>query len=239
MRPSRLAALSAFLRARFSAEGYLGLHLTVGVLVLMVSAFIFGNIAEDVVTADAITILDVQLSQWMHAHTRPGLTRFMMALTDLHSTAGIALLGLLLALYWWRIKAWDWLLTLLLVLPVGMLLNMLLKQIFHRARPSFEVPLLTLSSYSFPSGHTAGATLFYGVLAAWLMAGTTSWRWRLLIASLAFVLVGLVGLSRIYLGVHYLSDVLAAMAASSGWLAICLTAVDTVRRRRRWQQTKA
>ena len=234
----RFASLSAFLRARLSPQGYLGLHLTVGALVLMLSALFFGLIAEDVATADRITLLDVQVSQWFHARATPLLTKSMLFFTHLHSTLGIIALSLLLALYWMRIRAWDWLLTLVLTVPVGMLLNVLLKNIFQRVRPVFDVPLLSLNTYSFPSGHAAAATLFYGVLAAWLISRTTSWRWRVFIALTAALLVILVGLSRIYLGVHYLSDVLAAMAASSCWLAFSLTAFETSRRRRRLQQIK-
>ena len=205
---------------------------------LFVFALIFGNIAEDVATADEITVLDVQLSQWFHSRATPPLTRAVLFFTHLHSTVGIIALSSLLALYWLRAKAWDWLLTLVLTVPVGMLLNVLLKNIFQRVRPVFDVPLLTLNTYSFPSGHAAGATLFYGILAAWFIGRATSWRWRVFIALLAALMVALVGLSRIYLGVHYLSDVLAAMAASSCWLAFSLTAVETSRRRRRLQQLK-
>ena len=239
MTSPRFDRLSAFLRARLSQEGYLGLHLTMGALILMVSAFIFGNIAEDVVRVEKITILDVQVSQWFHSRSTPLLTQFMLFVTHLHSTWGIIALSSLLAIYWVRIRAWDWLLTLVLTVPVGMLLNVLLKNIFQRVRPVFDVPLLTLNTYSFPSGHAAAATLFYGVLAAWFISRATSWRWRVFIALLAVLLVALVGLSRIYLGVHYLSDVLAAMAASSGWLAFSLTAVGISRRRRRLQQMKS
>ena len=238
MTSHRFASLSAFLRARLSPEGYLGLHLTIGALVLMVSALFFGLIAEDVATADQITIVDVQVSQWFHARATPLLTKSVLFFTNLHSTLGIIGFSLLLASYWARTKAWDWLLTLVLTVPVGMLLNVLLKNIFQRVRPVFDVPLLSLNTYSFPSGHAAAATLFYGVLAAWLISRVTAWRWRALIALAAALLVALVGLSRIYLGVHYLSDVLAAMAASSCWLAFSLTAVETSRRRRRWQQLK-
>ena len=229
---ARLASLTGFLRARLSREGYLGLHLTVGVLLLIVSALIFGAIAEDVATADEITVLDVRLSQWFHARATPGLTKAVLFFTNLHSTAGIIALSLLPALYWIRTRAWDWLLTLVLTVPLGMLLNVLLKNIFQRVRPVFDVPLLTLNTYSFPSGHAAAATLFYGLLAAWFISRTASWRWRAVIALAAAAMVALVGLSRIYLGVHYLSDVLAAVAASGCWLAFSLTAVETSRRRR-------
>ena len=235
MNASRSASLLAFLRARVSPQGYLGLHLTVGFLAMVMAVVLFGNIAEDVVTLDPITLLDVQVSQWFHVHATPLLTKLMLGVTYLHSTLGIIALCGVLAMYWVRIKAWNWLLALLLTVPLGMLLNVLLKNIFQRARPTFEHPLLTLNTYSFPSGHAAAATLFYGVLAAYLISRLASWRWRAVVVVLAALMVALVGLSRIYLGVHYLSDVLAAIAASSGWLAVSLTAVGTLRRRRQWQ----
>ena len=231
-----LASLTAFMRARLSPEGYLGLHLTIGALVLIASALIFGLIAEDVATADKITVMDVQVSQWFHARATPLLTKVMLFFTHLHSTWGIIALSSLLAIYWMRSRAWDWLLTLVLTVPAGMLVNLLLKNIFQRVRPVFDVPLLSLNTYSFPSGHAAAATLFYGVLAAWLISRTASWRWRAFIVLGAALMVALVGLSRIYLGVHYLSDVLAAMAASGCWLSFSLTAVETSRRRRRLRQ---
>ena len=236
MTSPRRASLAAFMRARLSPQGYLGLHLTIGALVLIASALIFGLIAEDVATADKITVMDVQVSQWFHARATPLLTRVMLFFTHLHSTWGIIALSSLLAIYWMCARAWDWLLTLVLTVPAGMLLNLLLKNIFQRVRPVFDVPLLSLNTYSFPSGHAAAATLFYGVLAAWFLSRTASWRWRAVIVLGAGLMVALVGLSRIYLGVHYMSDVLAAMAASGCWLAFSLTAVETSRRRRRLRQ---
>ena len=235
----RLASLSAFVRSRFSADGYLGLHLTIGALLMIGAAFVFGHVAEDVVMAEAITILDMQVSQWFHAHTTPLLTQCMLWVTRVHSTGGILVLCSVLAFHWVRTKAWDWLVTLVITVPLGMLLNVLLKNVFQRARPSFKDPLLTLTSYSFPSGHAAAATLFYGLLAAYLICRVTPWPWRVVIAVLAILMVALVGLSRIYLGVHYPSDVLAAVAASSGWLAFSLTAVGTWRRWRLVQRAGA
>jgi membrane-associated phospholipid phosphatase len=109
----------------------------------------------------------------------------------------------------------------MVTVPSGMVLNALTKLAFQRARPSFDNPILTLSSYSFPSGHVAAATLFYGVLAALLIAKTSEWRWRVLILLVAIVLVALVALTRMYLVVHYLSDVMAAFAQALAWLALC------------------
>jgi undecaprenyl-diphosphatase len=113
-----------------------------------------------------------------------------------------------------------------------MLLNVALKHVFQRARPSFDDPLLSLLTYSFPSGHTAAATVFYGLLACYLVRRAHAWRARVLIVLAAVAMVVLVALSRMYLGAHYLSDVLAAAAEGAAWLAICITAVSTLQRRR-------
>jgi len=223
-------SLIAFLRARLSPTGYMGLHLTLGVFCLIGAGWLFGSIAEDVVTADQITLIDAQIAQWLHVNATPVFIRFMLVVTHLHGTLGILGLSLLTAVFFRYKKHWYWLLTLVIAVPGGLLVNVLLKHVFQRVRPIFDDPFLTLATYSFPSGHTAGATLFYGILAAYFVCHTTSWRWRILIVFPAALLIVLVGLSRMYLGVHYLSDVLAAIAASSAWLAFSLTAISTLRR---------
>lgn len=122
--------------------------------------------------------------------------------------------------------------ALVLVLPCGMVLDFLLKIIFHRQRPRFEDSFLTFYGYSFPSGHTMAATLLYGLLAVFAVIALEAWRWRVGAVLCAFIMVLLVGFSRVYLGAHYLSDVLGAAAAGSAWLALSLTVVDTLRRNR-------
>ena len=102
--------------------------------------------------------------------------------------------------------------------------------LFHRPRPVFVHPLVTLSSASFPSGHAMGSTLFYLLLAGLLAVSVHRWRWRVLACVTAVGLALLIGLTRISLGTHYMSDVLGAMAAGVAWLALCLTAVETLHR---------
>ena len=106
----------------------------------------------------------------------------------------------------------------------GLLLNVLMKLAFHRARPVFDDPLLTLSTYSFPSGHVAGSTILYGLVVVWVFGHTRRRSRRLLAVAGAFAAIGLVAFSRMYLGVHYLSDVSAAFAEGVAWLALCLSA---------------
>ncbi len=229
----RFAPQIEFLQARLSPQGYLGLHLTLAAVVFIGASWLFGGIAQDLIAGDPLTVVDVQVFDWFQSHATPTLTQFMQFITGLHGVLGITALALILGLFLIWKRYWYWLLTLALALPGGMLLNVFMKFAFERSRPSsFDSPLLAISTYSFPSGHAAGATLFYGVLAAVVIANIRAWRWRVLVALAALLIVMLVGVSRIYLGDHYLSDVLAAFAESVAWLTLCLMAVHTLRERR-------
>ena len=232
----------SFLRTRLSPDGYLGVHLTIGMAVLLLAVLVFANIAEDVIEPGSLVLLlDGHLMRWLQAHATPGRTAFFLVITHWHNTLGILVMTTLLALWLAHKRSWDWemwVLRLLLSVPLGMLLNMLLKGIFHRQRPVFDHPLVTLLTYSFPSGHTAAATLLYGFLAAWLLT-VLKRRWHALVLLLAISMVVLVALSRVYLGAHYPSDVFAAMASSTAWLAIVLTGVSTWRKRQDWLRHQA
>ncbi|MDQ6651753.1 MAG: phosphatase PAP2 family protein [Acidobacteriota bacterium] len=211
------------MKTRFPAKSYLGVQLVIGILIFAGMTLILGEISEDVINHEPLTIADAQLSTWLHTHASPALTTFLWIVTSLHSTLAVSSVAIILGLYLlWRRQPY-WLAALWLSVFGGMLLNKLLKFAFHRARPHFNDPILTLTSYSFPSGHTMMATVLYGALAAFLVAKTRSWRWRALVILSAGLLIALVGFSRIYLGAHYLSDVLGAIAEGLAWLSLCLT----------------
>jgi membrane-associated phospholipid phosphatase len=232
VRADTRSSLRRFLAARLTPGGTFGLHLTVGLAAALVAAAVFGHLAADVVAHASITILDDALARWLHAHATPGMTAFMLALTHLHGHLGIGVLSILLAAFFLRARAPDWALATAVAVPGGMLLNVLLKLTFQRVRPSFDEPLLTLMTYSFPSGHTVNATLFYGVLAAYFVCRSGKRPVQAALVLLACLMVALVGMSRLYLGVHYFSDVLAGMAEGLFWLAVCITSVSTLRRHR-------
>jgi membrane-associated phospholipid phosphatase len=219
------------MQARLPPKGNFWLQVSLGALSFVVAAWLFGGIAEDVVNGDPLTLLDGRLAAWFHGHTVPTLTLAMLVISDMDGVAGISIGAVLFAAYLVRKRDWSWLKLLVLAVPGGMLLNVLVKEIIGRARPSFSDPILVLTSYSFPSGHVAGSTLLYGVLSAFLVSKIDTWPRRALVVLLAFVMVGLVALSRLYLGVHYLSDVLAAFAEGVAWLAICFLALHSLRRR--------
>jgi membrane-associated phospholipid phosphatase len=223
--------LHRHLAARFEPDSLFGLHLTVGVVLLCLAAWLFGEIAGEVVDKASLTIVDQQVATWFHQYAASAWTPFFLVITHWHGQVGMVIMASMLAGYLYSRQAYYWLASLVLAVPGGMLLNVLLKYFYQRARPSFDDPIVSLASFSFPSGHTSGSTLFYGVLGAYLVCLSPRWGVRAAWTLLAVGMVALVGLSRIYLGAHFLSDVLGAAAASGAWLAICITGVSTLRRR--------
>lgn len=224
--------VNRWIAARLTPGEETGLHLTVGVLLMLFMGWAFAEIAEEVLEGEELTVLDTQLSVWVFQHHHPGVTWFMFFITHWHSPVGILAMSAALAAWMWRRREAYWLAALGLSVPGGLLLNVLLKYLFQRERPQFDEPLLTLATYSFPSGHASGATLFYGLLVAYLVRSTHSRRGWALAAAIGCMMVLLVAASRVYLGAHYLSDVLAAIAEGCTWLTICITSVSTLRRRR-------
>lgn len=208
------------------------LRLALGGLVLIAAAWLFGAIAEDVVNQDApLGTLDLDVATWLHARATPARTSLMFFVSDLGAPLTVTVMTSLLAiLLLWRRQHYR-LLLLALAVPGGALLNLAIKLLVHRARPIFDDPIQTLTSYSFPSGHAMGATIFYGTLAAIVVWQVDQWGVRTLALAIAAVLVALICFSRIYLGVHYLSDVTAGFLAGVVWLGACLFAVAALRGR--------
>jgi undecaprenyl-diphosphatase len=227
----RFARQIGFLKARFSPEGYLGLHLTVGLVVVLLTGWWFGEIVENVSRDAATRLLDENVIGWFQDRASPGLTRIAWFVTALGSIAFLAGGSLVTALVLLKRGFIYRFAAVVVTMGGGSLLNILLKHYFQRQRPVLENPLVTLSSYGFPSGHTMGATLFFGLLAL-LIAHSSRWAWshRLFAFCGAALLIALVGVSRIYLGAHYLTDVLGAIALGLAWLAFCWTGIETVRR---------
>jgi membrane-associated phospholipid phosphatase len=131
------------------------LELVGGALALLAAAWLFGILAEDVVTGDRLTLVDEVLVKWLYAHATPAVTRAMLVVTGLGGSVVVASLTLVTAALLMSMRRWPWVLTLILVVPGGALLNELLKVAFQRARPKFDIPILVLKDYGFPSGHTS------------------------------------------------------------------------------------
>jgi membrane-associated phospholipid phosphatase len=112
------------------------------------------------------------------------------------------------------------------------LLDWALKRAIHRPRPSYSLAYLHGESFSFPSGHAMGSLVTYGMFAYLLITfWTNEHRKRIVILSFTSAMVLAIGISRLYLGVHYFSDVVGGFAAGLVWLAACISGVEMARRR--------
>jgi membrane-associated phospholipid phosphatase len=191
--------------------------LLLGALLMAGTAlFFFGWLASEMLEGDTQKFDDF-VRNAIHRHAAPGLTWFMQGISFLGSSAVvITLCALAIGVFLYFRQAR--MATLLAITMIGMAaLDITLKLAFHRARPvAYFGPAPT--TYSFPSGHAMGSFCFYGVLAAILSARAKGRRTKWCIWAGAALLIGMIGFSRIYLGVHYPSDVIAGYCAGAVWV---------------------
>lgn len=174
---------------------------------------------------------DQGIATWFHDRLTPAFASVLHALTEFGSgkSIGIAVFVLVLFFVWKR--WWLSLVTLIVAVPCGMLLNEWVKFVVHRDRPFVEGAFVDWSGYSFASGHTIGATLLYGQLLLFVLPLLKGRRLRSLCILSAASLVLLVGFTRIALGAHFLTDVLAAIFFGIIWLMLCTVLGKSVQRR--------
>ena len=212
----------------------LGLTLGVGLLLLALSVWAFAAIADEM--TDGETSYDQDLANWLHARASDPLTEFFEAVTTLGN--GIVLAGVTAIAVYLLLRRGHrreaWLVGLAFV--GAELLSYALKLGFRRDRPFFTDPLAAESTFSFPSGHSTVSLAVYGALAVVLARRLRGWAEIACLAGAA-TLIGLIGFSRLYLGVHFLTDVLAGFAAGTAWLAACVVALHLQERLRLRRQT--
>jgi membrane-associated phospholipid phosphatase len=195
-------------------------RLTLAVAAAIFAAFAFSRITEDYLTNDPLARWDLSFARWLAGERTTTGIDFFRVVTFFGSPAvGLAIAAVVFVVLYRRRRLADAAL-LPLVLGGAELLNLILKLSFHRARP--EVAFVHLDTYSFPSGHAMISTAAYGALAylAWGRLRTSSRRVTLVVGTV--VLLALIGFSRMYLGVHYLSDVLAGVAGGLFWLSVSI-----------------
>jgi undecaprenyl-diphosphatase len=186
--------------------------------------------AIDAPTPGELLAFDTELAASLHAHLPLPALRAIAVLTHLGDLAWVAaasvvVLLVLLLRRQWQLAAW-WTLAVAGIVP----LNSALKLLFRRARPLYDHGLLTEHSFSFPSGHAFGAIVFYGMLAYVLLRLLPARFHRAVIAA-SVSMVGLIGVSRVLLQVHYASDVLGGFASGAVWLVACIAMAEHWRQR--------
>lgn len=187
---------------------------------LVLSLAAFAHLVEDYLTGDPIVRWDVRFALWLHEHASHPLVRFFDVVTLAGNGAVLILVVLAIGIVFLRRARPNDAGVLVLALGGAAVVNGLLKLVFHRERP--ELSFVHLDTYSFPSGHAAVSSATFATLAYLLGRRFTSTRARLSLALATVVAVCLVGFSRLYLGAHYLSDVLAGISFGLAWASLCL-----------------
>jgi len=202
-----------------------------GFALLVAAAALFAEIAEELVEGTAMALFDEALALSIGRHVDIGTLRVFATLTHLGDAAWLTVLALVVAALLWRRARRALALAWLLALGGNALLIPLLKRIFERVRPVHDHGLVAELGFSFPSGHTAGATVAYGML-AYVALRVLPGRWHLPALLVACALAFTIGCSRVFLQVHFASDVLAGFAWGAAWLAVCVLSVELSRRYR-------
>ena len=203
-----------------------------GLLITTSCSCLFVALAIGVLTGGPLVRLDQSTADALHTYASeaPGLTEFFRIVGFPGSSVALALVGVLVAVAYLVRRSWLMLVAWLVAVLGGEALNLLLKDLFARPRPSFEHLLVVETSYSFPSGQAMESLVVYGMLAYFAVLTLRNQRMRVVSVCGAAV-VALIGFSRVYLGAHYASDVVGGFAVGGAWLSAVITTREAMRQR--------
>jgi membrane-associated phospholipid phosphatase len=202
-----------------------GVFLVVGAVIAVIGTIGFAELA-DLVLAGGTQTFDVAILQWLHVHQHPLLTQLMVEMTYLGTGSVVVVVVGVTALFLWHTEH-KHSARLLLAATIGnILLNGVLKLVYNRTRPSLFPWQTVAVSSSFPSGHAMNATVVYGTV-AYLLMRLQKHHWaKMLTLTGTVMLILLVCLTRLYLGVHYPSDVIGGMIVGLAWAAFCMATLE-------------
>lgn len=200
--------------------------------VFLISLFLFVDIAEDILTSTEVLGTDFAVSQFVAMHRTPELTGIFLLVTEFANTTSMLLIGIVAALSYAVLRRGKYLYAFLLA-ALGTTASVhLLKDFIARTRPPADVAFYAEKLFSFPSGHSASALAIFGFIAYVWLKSLHLPAHKIAIATGATLVILAVGASRIYLGVHYLSDVMGGYLLGALWLmiAIALTEIHVSRK---------
>jgi membrane-associated phospholipid phosphatase len=219
------------LEERVAPGSALGLQLTISVLLALAALWMFVQVTDNIIDQESLSRFDAQvlvlLAPW-RTDTGLAIASVVSRFGTVPVMSGLALL-LVLFVYrrQWRavVVAWT------LVMLGGKLVEDVLKHTFHRHRPIGALHYLNGASYSYPSGHSMGSMIGYGMLAYLILIRVRRPPLRAAVTAGAALIILVIGLSRLVLAVHFFTDVVGGYAAGAVWLALSIAAVEAARER--------
>lgn len=222
--PARLDAMLLRLRARLGISTVAMALAAAGLLLVGVLAVGFTALLDDVLEGEGIVRFDDPIAGWLAGHRELWLTKLLLALTRL-GNADIQTIWLALVCLVATVRSRSWAPILVGLAGGGgiALVIVVAKKSVGRRRPPLPYAVMSEDGFSFPSGHATGAAAV-GLLSAWILCRWVVRQWPAQVAAHATVIgvVGLIGFSRCYLGVHYVADVLAGWLLGAAWAGAVL-----------------
>jgi undecaprenyl-diphosphatase len=204
-------------------------------IVFVIGTNLFVELSDEV-TGNSIESFDRSVTEYVTSFRSPELTLFFIFITDMGDVYAYITAMILVTIFLFvKLRSWKFIFQLLGVLVLSALSNIALKKVFDRARPA-EEHLVVIESLSYPSGHAMSAMAFYGFLIYLLYQIRMNNIVRVLLSVVFALLILFIGVSRIYLGVHFPSDVAGGFIAGLIWVAFCIVlfnVIDLLRKRNR------
>jgi len=216
-----------FMKNRFARDSFRGLPASVLALAFVYVLALFGGIIEDIISSDPIVGADVRLAHLLALFRNPILTKIFFWVTLLGKWEVITVFTLSLFVSLWLLNHRRYILPMLAAILGSEAFTQLGKLLFHRHRPLSA--LYVERSFSFPSGHATVAVAFYGFLTYIVMRQAKRWETKVNICFAGIAVVLLIGFSRLYLGVHYLSDIWAGYLVGALWLIAGISLCEWLR----------
>ncbi|MBC8441148.1 MAG: LssY C-terminal domain-containing protein [Deltaproteobacteria bacterium] len=228
---------SIFLKARFDTTVFSGLTLSLLILAFVYVLALFAGVVEDLLTLDPIIAADIRIANLFSVFRTDRLNHIFTWITLLgKSEVILAFLFVSTALLWvWRKK--HFILPLFISVAGSEVFTYLGKLAFHRPRP--EMAVYAEQSFSFPSGHATIAVAFYGFATYLLIRAVQGWNKKVNIFFAGFFFAMAIGFSRVYLGVHYISDVWSGYLVGAMWLIIAISFCEWLRHEKKSEQTRS
>jgi membrane-associated phospholipid phosphatase len=229
----------AFIRNRFDLNEFWGLPLTILLFLVSVNLAMFSELAEEAVNSSEMKNLDMEVSAWFFNQRRSPLSQAAYYFTQLGTTLGICLSTVLLGLILlWKKRAWYLLPLLAAVLGSG-LSSRLSKLHFQRERPLHLAYYDPEATYSFPSGHATSSMALVGILCYFILLEVKNTRARVALCLAGAMYILLMGMSRIYLGVHFFTDVVAGYLLGLLWVLLAVGLLEYAAHKKRPRKRKS
>jgi cation-transporting ATPase E len=217
----------AFLLRRFDRAGAYGISFTITLAALFLGIWFFGSALEDILAVNGTALFDAPVADFIALHRVAWLTTVMNGVSFVGGIGILVVVAVIAAISVYRARGWRPLIFFVGVIVGAEILDLAIGLLVARLRPAVALTAVSAVISDFPTGLTTVSTL-YGIVAYFIAASRSAWQSKVFIWSSAILVIFLVGVSRIYLGTDWLSDVVSRWALALLWLSASLVMMRVI-----------